>query len=133
MTCTPCSFDREDYLFDDDFKPEIQTVLCEFNDDIDDLANELEWTRYMLAKLEKVRAQQQEENAMLRNEVERLARFAEENFEKAAEAIDWMEKQKAKWVQAEMMNNYIIDSARSAIATMQQVCLTVDRTKTINN
>lgn len=53
MTYVPCNFDRDDYLFDDVFEPEAASVLCEFNEDIDDLAIELEHTRYQLAKAEK--------------------------------------------------------------------------------
>lgn len=57
MGYKPCQFDRKDYLdAADDFEKvnidEAETELCEFNDDAEDLAFELAYTRYYLAKAE---------------------------------------------------------------------------------
>lgn len=55
----PCSFDRNEYLdISEKFEKieigpiDAETEMCEFNDDIEDLAVELAYTRYALAKAE---------------------------------------------------------------------------------
>ena len=51
------TFDRSEYLcnsdvFETDKLDEVDSELCEFGDDIDDIAYELAYTRYELAKKE---------------------------------------------------------------------------------
>jgi len=58
----PCNFDRDDYLLNSEVfeKVVLETVeneLTEFSEDVEDLAFELAYTRYRLAKMEKVLAQ----------------------------------------------------------------------------
>ena len=53
----PCQFDRSFYLkdsatFEASAVEEADHELCEFNDDAEDLAFELAYTRYALARLE---------------------------------------------------------------------------------
>jgi len=57
MPYKPCQFDRKDYLdnapsFEAGNIDDAETELCEFNEDAEDLAFELAYTRYRLAKLE---------------------------------------------------------------------------------
>jgi len=57
MTYKPCRYDRKDYLdntssFEAGNIDDADTELCEFNEDAEDLAFELAYTRYRLAKLE---------------------------------------------------------------------------------
>ena len=53
----PCQFDREDYLqyadkFETNTFDDVETELSQFNDDLEDMAYELAYTRYQLAKAE---------------------------------------------------------------------------------
>lgn len=57
----PCQFDRSEYLshhkmFENAELNDVTMELCEFNEDIDDIAAELAYTRYQLAKVEKLLA-----------------------------------------------------------------------------
>ncbi|APG24089.1 hypothetical protein [Syntrophotalea acetylenica] len=57
MPYKPCRFDRKDYLSDaQSFEAgniaNAETELCEFNEDAEDLAFELAYTRYRVAILE---------------------------------------------------------------------------------
>ena len=57
VECLPCDFGREEYLeCSDEFEsitiPDVQHELTEFSDDAIDLAFELAYTRYALAKAE---------------------------------------------------------------------------------
>lgn len=52
------SFDREEYLsvssvFDNETLDDIETELSEFNEDVEEMAYELAYTRYALAKTER--------------------------------------------------------------------------------
>jgi hypothetical protein len=58
MGYKPCQYDREEYLeyaaiFENVELDDADTELCEFNSDPEDLAFELAYTRYYLAKAER--------------------------------------------------------------------------------
>ena len=57
MPYKPCQFDRKSYLdhaslFESVSIEDVEDELCEFNNDAEDLAFELAYTRYRVAKLE---------------------------------------------------------------------------------
>ena len=59
MVCTPCNFEREVYLqqseaFDSLTLDDVEEELIEHNHDITDIAYELAYSRYRIAKLEKL-------------------------------------------------------------------------------
>lgn len=59
MTYTPCLFDRESYLrqseaFESLTLDDAEEELSEYNYDITDIAYELAYSRYRIAKLEKI-------------------------------------------------------------------------------
>ncbi|MFZ7126389.1 MAG: hypothetical protein ACOWWM_09590 [Desulfobacterales bacterium] len=58
MTYKPCQFDRQYYLdnataFETGSIDDAEAELCEFSEDAEDIAFELAYTRYVLAKTEK--------------------------------------------------------------------------------
>ena len=70
----PCSFDRKEYLenayvFENQELSCVESELSEHNDDIDDMAHELAYTRYALAKAEHETARLKCYHFILQNDI----------------------------------------------------------------